>query len=791
MKNNSPTIKRNNRPLWIKKGSALFSFTHIILLFSLAVFTSQCKKDDFKGGTPGLCPIVITTDPANGSTNVVINKIITASFNKPMAPATINSTTFILKQGTTILPGLVTYSGLTSMFAPTSRLAINTVYTCTISAGVKDLANNAMISDFTWSFTTGSNADLTPPIVISTDPVNLATGVVLNKKISATFNKAMNPMTLTAATFLLKQGTTVIDGAVTYSATSAVFSPSPNLLANTVYTATITTGAQDLAGNALETDYTWSFTTGNTTDITPPTVISTDPANAAINVALNKKISATFSKAMNPLTLNPSTFTLKQGATAITGAVTYTGLTALFSPTALLTANTLYTATITTGAEDLAGNALQNNYTWSFTTGVSPDITPPTVISTDPTNGATAVVLNKKIAATFSEAMNPLTINITSFLVKQGSTAITGTVTYSGVTALFTPTANFLPGTLYTATITTAVMDLAGNAMLSNYVWSFTTGVNPDIVPPTIISTDPLNNATNVILNKKTSAVFSKSMNPITINVNSFLLKQGTTSISGIVTYSGLTALFSPAVSLTANTVYTATVTNAVQDLAGNNMLVDYTWSFTTGITTGQGGIDLGTAGNFAVLAGAGVTNTGNTIVTGDLGTSPTGTVTGFPPGIVIGTIHAADPVALQAKLDLTAAYNDAQARSTGAVSLPGDLSGLTLVPGLYANSTSVILSAGNVTLDAQGDANAVFILKMGSTLTTLPGTQVILSGGAQAKNIYWSVGTSGTLGTNTIFYGNILSDQAISLNTGAVLNGRALTRIASVTLQANIVNKP
>ena len=791
MKSQITTIKEKNIQTTQRRVHPLFSYTNWMLLMLLAVFTWQCKKDDFKGGVPGLCPIVVSTDPANAAINVVINKIITATFNKAMDPTTINTTSFTVKQGTTSVPGTVSYTGVTAVFVPASNLAINTVYTCTIAAGVKDPANNAMISDYVWTFTTGSNADLTPPIVIATDPINGAAGVVLNKKISATFNKAMNPMTITTLTFLLQQGATAITGAVSYSGTTAVFSPTSNLLPNTLYTATITTGSQDLAGNALATNYVWSFTTGTTTDINPPTVISTDPTNAATGVALNKKISATFSKTMNPLTINPLTFTLKQGITAITGAVTYTGLTALFSPAINLTANTVYTATITTGAQDLAGNALVANYTWSFTTGSAADNTPPMVISTDPANGAIGVTLNKKIAATFSKAMNPLTVNITSYMLKQGTTAVSGVVTYSGTTALFSPSVNLLPNTLYTATITTAVQDLAGNNMLSNYVWLFTTGTAADNTPPMVISTDPLNNATGVILNKKLSAVFSKSMNPLTININTFLLKQGSTSITGTVTYSGVTALFTPAANYMANTLYTATITNAVQDLAGNNMLVNYSWSFTTGNTTGQLGIDLGTAGNFAILAGAGVTNTGNTIVTGDLGTSPTGTVTGFPPGIVIGNIHAADPVADQAKLDLTTAYNDAQARSTGAVSLPGDLSGLTLVPGLYVNSTSVMLSAGTVTLDAQGDANAVFIIKMGSTLTTLPGTQVILSGGAQAKNIYWSVGTSGTLGTNTIFYGNILSDQSISLNTGAVLNGRALTRVAAVTLQANVVNKP
>ena len=763
----------------------------MLMILLLSVFTWQCKKDDFKGGTTGLCPVVVSTDPANAATNVVINKKITATFNEVVKTSTVNVLTFTLKQGTTTIPGTVTYSGMTAVFSPAANLTINTTYTATITTGVRDSANNALVADYVWTFTTGSSVDITPPIVISTDPANGDTAVVLNKKISATFSEVMNPLTITTTTFLLKQGATVITGTVSYTGITAVFTPSANLVANTIYTATVTNGVQDLAGNPMTADYVWTFKTGASTDIVPPIVISTDPVNLATNVQLNKKISATFNEAMNPLTINNTTFLLKQGATTITGAVTYTGLTALFSPSVNLLPNTIYTATITTGSQDLAGNSLVTDYVWTFTTGLTADNVPPTVISTDPANGATGVVLNKKIAATFSEAMNPLTINTTSFLLKQGVTSISGTVTYAGTTALFSPLVNLLPNTTYTATITTAVQDLAGNNMLSNYVWIFTTGNTADVIPPTVISTDPGNGATSVLLNKKITATFSEAMNPLTINITTFLLKQGATSITGTVTYTGVTAMFTPSANFAINTLYTATITTGVKDLAGNAMLVNYTWSFTTGITTGQGGIDLGTAGNFAILAGAGVTNTGNTIVTGDLGTSPTGTVTGFPPGIVIGTIHAADPVAAQAKLDLTIAYNDAQSRTTGAVSLPGDLSGLTLVPGLYVNSTSVMLSAGNVTLDAQGDVNAVFILKMGSTLTTLPGTQVILSGGAQAKNIYWSVGSSGTLGTNSLFYGNILSDQAISLNTGAVLNGRALTRIASVTLQANIVNKP
>ncbi|HCV15734.1 MAG TPA: antifreeze protein, partial [Rikenellaceae bacterium] len=257
------------------------------------------------------------------------------------------------------------------------------------------------------------------------------------------------------------------------------------------------------------------------------------------------------------------------------------------------------------------------------------------------------------------------------------------------------------------------------------------------------------------------------------------------------VTYSGLMATFNPNVDLLSGTTYRATVTTGAKDIAGNTLISNYEWEFTTNIPAGPGGINLRTAESYAVLAGSGISSTGPTIVNGDMGTSPTGTINGFPPGIVNGVTNAANAAAAQAKLDLTTAFLDGQSRSTSAISLPGDLSGLTLTPGLYVNSTSVLLSSGTVWLDAQGDANATFIFKMGSTLTSLAGTQVVLSGGALAKNVYWIVGTSATLGTNSIFYGNILADQSITLETGAVLNGRALTQIAAVSLDASIVNRP
>lgn len=311
-----------------------------------------------------------------------------------------------------------------------------------------------------------------PPTVTLTDPLNNAIGVLINKQIVITFSKAMNPTTVTSLTYTLKEGSTSVTGAVTYTGTTATFTPAANLAYGKVYNVTVTTGAKDMAGNALAVNYTSSFTTLDVPDTTLPLVISTDPLNNATGVAANKVVALTFSEAMTASTINATTFTLKQGTTPVTGAVVYTGMTATFTPSGNLVANTAYTASITTGAKDLAGNALAANTVWTFTTGgVS------AVISTAPTNLGTGVILYKVVKATFSLPMDPLTFTATIFTLKQGSASIAGTVTYSGTTASFTPNNNLLPGTIYTATITTGAKSVLGFALASDFIWNFTTNI--------------------------------------------------------------------------------------------------------------------------------------------------------------------------------------------------------------------------------------------------------------------------------------------------------------------------
>ncbi len=201
--------------------------------------------------------------------------------------------------------------------------------------------------------------------------------------------------------------------------------------------------------------------------------------------------------------------------------------------------------------------------------------------------------------------------------------------------------------------------------------------------------------------------------------------------------------------------------------------------------------VNLNTAAPFAVLAGSTVTNTGFTTVIGDLGVSPGSALTGFGPGTVLGTMYLGVPTAAYAEADVTVAYNDAAGRTLCPVSIAGNLGGLTLAPGLYKSTSGLEVSSGDLTLDAGGNANAVFIFQMATTLTTTSGRQVILTNGANAANVFWQVGSSATLGTTTVFKGNILAYQAITLQTGATLDGRALARLAAVALDSNVVTLP
>jgi hypothetical protein len=427
-------------------------------------------------------------------------------------------------------------------------------------------------------------------------------------------------------------------------------------------------------------------------------------------------------------------------------------------------------------------------------------LTPPAVTSMNPLAGSTftcgtPVVIN----ATFSKAMNPATINTTTFTLTHGSTSVAGAVTYAAATnvATFTPSAALSPSTLYTATVTTGAQDQFGNGLTANSTWSFTTASS--CPPPTVTANTPPNGSATTCPNAAViTATFSHAMNPATINTTTFTLTTGGASVSGTVSYVAATmvATFTPMAALSPLTPYTATITTGAQDTGGIPLAANFVWTFTTSATcTTPGGIPLGAACSFGILAGSTVTNSSTTAaptnVTGDVGVWAGTAITGFPPGTLTGMLHAGDSVAMGAQGSLTTAYNAAAGAAGGAI-LPADAGGLTLAPGVYKTTSAQpsLGITGNLTLS--GPSSGVWIFQIVSTLTTASNnSQVIMSGGATSHNVFWQVGSSATLNGNTMFSGTIMANQSISLGTGVTLNGRALASIGAVTLLSDTVNVP
>jgi hypothetical protein len=544
-------------------------------------------------------------------------------------------------------------------------------------------------------------------------------------------------------------------------------------------------------------------------DVSAPMVTNTSPDDGAIGVTLNQAIAVTFSQQMSAPSMDVSLMLLGPDGSPVSGTVNSHSGTAIFVPSENLMAGTAYSVTITPEASGAVGAALADTYGWNFTTGAIMDTTAPTVIATSPLDHATSVPVNQRVLAMFSEKMTPASLNRVTFKVtKPGGVAIMGVVTYASGAASLKPRYGLAPNTHYIATITTGAKDLAGNRMASDYVRSFDTGANRDIVKPTVTSTNPANSASMVPIRQNVNATFSKVMNYASINAADFFLTSMGGRVVGTITYfydsfNNVTiATFVPNANLRINTLYTATITTAARDLAGNPLARNkpsgnYVWQFTTGSATGLATVPLGAAANFAILAAAAVTNTATpTTITGDVGLWPGTSMTGFPPGIVNGAIHVNDTTAQAGEAALAIAYNDARGRVGAFTPAVGNIGGLVFAPGLYRSGTSTAISGGgNLTLDAGGDPNAVFIFQIASTLTTSSGFGVTLTGGAKASQIFWQVGSSATIGVGSHFAGNILANTSITLVSGAVLDGRALAGAVSgtgaVTMDDNTVVLP
>ncbi len=446
----------------------------------------------------------------------------------------------------------------------------------------------------------------------------------------------------------------------------------------------------------------------------------------------------------------------------------------------------------------------------------SADTTAPSVSSTAPANAASGVAVSANITATFSEAIDATTLTTTTVTLAHGSTSVAGAVSYTGNTVTFDPTSNLVAGLSYVATITTGVKDLSGNAMAITKTWSFLTA---DATPPSVSSTDPASGATLIPLNANITVNFSKAMDPLTVSTTTFTLDLAGAPVAGVVTSSSTTtATFNPNSNLTAGAVYTAKITTGVKDLVGNTMSAIHSWNFTAdpggALLTGIAPLDLGTAGNYVILSKAGVSTVPSSLVTGNIGVSPvartylTGwsqtyevTDTYATSGQVVapGKLYASDnAVPVPANLttaigDMETAYTAGTGRALAGGGLvtacpgAGIMSGLTIVAGVYSCANAVSIPT-SITLN--GSATDVWVFKFAQNLTQSAATQVNLTGGALAQNVFWVVTGAVDIGTTALMQGVILTATNISLRTGATMNGRLLAQTA-VTLDQNTVTQP
>ena len=580
---------------------------------------------------------------------------------------------------------------------------------------------------------------------------------------------------------------------------------------------------------------------------TRPTVTSTSPAAsspALTGISTSTDVSATFSKPMTASTVI-SSFTLAcPAATPVTATVSYDAAsnTATLTPATALPANAVCAATISTAATDTSGIALAAPFTWTFSTAASADVTHPTVLLTLPANAASGVPTNTRITAAFSKAMAASSVNTATFQVTDTTrgTPVSGTVVYTATskTATFTPsTMPLAGGDLFTARITAAATDLAGNGLAGNaaalpaasdYVWTFTTATTTYTTAPTVAAISPADGSISNCLTKAVTATFSEAMDPTTIDTTSFVVTAGGVAVPGNVSYdsAAMLATFVPSAAsgFAPNTAFVVTVTTAVTDLTGNALAANKVWGFTTGAQACTGGVALGAAASFGAFGGgAGVTNQGiNTVVNGNLGTTAVCTaVTGFHDalhvytetplnvGAVNGAIDCAPPapgtpatmaIATQARADAQTAYNNLAAMPPGSDPGAGQLGGAILFPGTYTSALGTFaITTGDLTLDAQGDSNAMWVFQSASALTVgLPATprHVLLINGASARNVYWQVGSAARIETGSLMVGTIIAPAGVTISTAGqtiqtTLIGRAIGLTASVTLVNTTIVSP
>ena len=435
-------------------------------------------------------PVITARTPAANATGVSRTTSVTVTLDRTLDPSTVDDSSLTLTgPGSTSVSGSVSYdeTSRTITMVPDAQLATGTVYTARLATTVKAWSGQGLASPATWSFTTVAGP---PPTVTDQSPAAGATGISIATNVTATFDRALNPATVTTANVTLTpSGGSAVAATVSYNASAQqlTLTPTALLTPNKLYTARISTGVTATDGAALAAAVTWTFTTQPALTVSGQT-----PAPFATGVAPAAVVRATFSRAMNAATITTANMTLTRSGIAVPATVTYdpNTLTATLTPSSSLLASTTYTATVGTGVRAADGGSLASAVSWTFTTAAAPP-PPPVATTLTPASGSTGVLLSSTVRATFDRALDPTSVTTQNITVTPaGGAAVAGTVAYDSATSsvTLTPSAPLLAGTVYTATLPAGgIRSSLGTPLASTVTWSFTTMDCPcQLMPSTL-----------------------------------------------------------------------------------------------------------------------------------------------------------------------------------------------------------------------------------------------------------------------------------------------------------------
>ncbi|HEX4955079.1 MAG TPA: Ig-like domain-containing protein [Thermoanaerobaculia bacterium] len=552
---------------------------------------SQLGTDPFNADV--VPPAVAMITPAAGATGVPANSVVIVRFTEPLQASSVRSGVVRVLAGASEVAGSVTRSadGLSVTFTPSPPgFEGLTLYTVQVS-GVRDLAGNLMAAPFASSFTTAVVVDTTRPTIVRTSPTSGQVSVPVNSPITVEFSERMDPATLVPANWTVREnvGFTNVAGMIQVDpeGRTASFVPNRPLAIGRSHSVFLSTsGIKDAAGNLLTGTSSFSFTTAFVPDAERPILLASSPGDGAVGVPVNALVVLRFSEPVNSITLARG-FRVFAGAVQVPGSLALSdgNRRATFTSAAALSANALYSIVVSTDLTDLVGNPLDNPGTRGFQTGNAGDVTRPSVSSADPASGATGVGTDATITASFSEAINPITVTTSTFQVTHNVTGVlipgSVAVAANGRSATFTPAAPLEASTQHRFQLTNEITDLAGQ-QLNFFSTAFTTAAGTDDQPPAVLALSPPDGAAAVPVNVRVSVRLSEPVAITSVNTAAITLATGGNAVPGAVSVSSdrLVLTFVPALPLAPSAPYSVAV-GGFTDRAGNPV-VPASASFTT-----------------------------------------------------------------------------------------------------------------------------------------------------------------------------------------------------------------